>query len=73
MLITGGISDPRVTYWEPVKWTARLRDTKTDDNLLLLKIHMESGHAGASGRFDRLKEVAEEFAFILNTVGMGDS
>ena len=73
MLITGGISDPRVTYWEPAKWTARLRDTKTDDNLLLLKIHMESGHAGASGRFDRLKEVAEEFAFILNTVGMGDS
>ena len=73
MLITGGISDPRVTYWEPAKWAARLRDTKTDDNLLLLKIHMESGHAGASGRFDRLKEVAEEYAFILNTFGMGDS
>ncbi len=73
MLITGGISDPRVTYWEPAKWTARLRDTKTDNNLLLLKIHMESGHAGASGRFDRLKEVAEEFTFILNTFGMGDS
>ena len=73
MLITGGISDPRVTYWEPAKWTARLRDTKTDDNLLLLKIHMESGHGGASGRFDRLKEVAEEYAFILNIVGMGDS
>ena len=73
MLITGGISDPRVTYWEPAKWAARLRDTKTDDNLLLLKIHMESGHAGASGRFDRLIEVAEEYAFILNTLGMGDS
>ena len=65
MLITGGISDPRVTYWEPAKWTARLRDTKSDNNLLLLKIHMDSGHAGASGRFDRLKEMALEYAFIL--------
>ena len=65
MLITGGISDPRVTYWEPAKWAARLRDSKTDDNLLLLKIHMDSGHGGASGRFDRLKEVALEYAFIL--------
>ena len=64
MLITGGISDPRVTYWEPAKWTAHLRDSKTDDNLLLLKIYMDSGHAGASGRFDRLKEVALEYAFI---------
>ena len=65
MLITGGISDPRVTYWEPAKWAARLRDAKTDDNLLLLKIHMDSGHGGASGRFDRLKEVALEYAFVL--------
>ena len=65
MLITGGISDPRVTYWEPAKWTAHLRDSKTDDNLLLLKILMDSGHAGASGRFDRLREVALEYAFIL--------
>ena len=65
MLITGGISDPRVTYWEPAKWAASLRDSKTDDNLLLLKIHMESGHGGASGRFDRLKEVALEYAFVL--------
>ena len=65
MLITGGISDPRVTYWEPAKWAARLRDSKTDDNLLLLKIHMDSGHGGASGRFDRLREVALEYAFVL--------
>ena len=65
MLITGGISDPRVTYWEPAKWAARLRSTKTDGNLLLLKIHMDSGHGGASGRFDRLKEVALEYAFVL--------
>ena len=70
MLVTGGISDPRVTYWEPAKWTARLRDKKTDDHLLLLKIHMDSGHAGASGRFDRLREVALEYAFILKVFGI---
>ena len=65
VLITGGLSDPRVTYWEPTKWAAQLRELKTNDNLLLLKIHMDSGHAGASGRFDRLREVALEYAFIL--------
>lgn len=73
MLITGGISDPRVTYWEPAKWTAHLRDSKTDDNLLLLKIHMDSGHAGASGRFNRLKEVALEYAFILKVFGLSET
>ena len=73
MLITGGISDPRVTYWEPAKWTASLRDSKTDDNLLLLKIHMDSGHGGASGRFDRLKEVALEYAFALKVFGLNGS
>jgi oligopeptidase B len=72
MLITGGISDPRVTYWEPAKWAARLRDLKTDDNLLLLKIHMDSGHGGASGRFDRLKEVALEYAFALKVFEMNE-
>ncbi|MGL6042707.1 MAG: prolyl oligopeptidase family serine peptidase, partial [Sandaracinobacteroides sp.] len=65
MLITGGLSDPRVTYWEPAKWAARLRAAKLDDNLLLLKINMGAGHGGKSGRFSRLQEVAEEFAFIL--------
>jgi oligopeptidase B len=70
LLITGGISDPRVTYWEPAKWAARLRDTKIDDNLLLLKIHMDSGHGGASGRFQQLEEVALEYAFILKAFGM---
>jgi oligopeptidase B len=70
MLITGGISDPRVTYWEPAKWTAKLRELKTDDNLLLLKIQMDSGHGGSSGRFDRLREVALEYAFILKAFGM---
>ena len=65
MMITGGLSDPRVTYWEPAKWAARIRAVKTDDNLLLLKINMGAGHGGKSGRFDRLRETAEEYAFIL--------
>lgn len=68
MLITGGLTDPRVTYWEPAKWAARLRATKTDDNLLLLKINMGAGHGGKSGRWDRLHEVAETYAFMLTQV-----
>ena len=62
MLITGGLTDPRVTYWEPAKWAAKLRATKTDDNLLLLKINMGAGHGGKSGRWERLHEVAETYA-----------
>jgi oligopeptidase B len=69
MLITGGLNDPRVTYWEPAKWAARLRATKTDDNLLLLKINMGAGHGGKSGRWDRLHEVAEAYAFVLTQMG----
>ncbi|MEO7240610.1 MAG: prolyl oligopeptidase family serine peptidase, partial [Sphingomicrobium sp.] len=69
MLITGGLHDPRVTYWEPAKWAARLRATKTDANLLLLKINMGAGHGGKSGRWDHLKEVAEAYAFVLTQVG----
>ncbi|MET1112727.1 MAG: S9 family peptidase [Allosphingosinicella sp.] len=65
MLITGGLNDPRVTYWEPAKWAAKLRATKTDDNLLLLKINMGAGHGGKSGRWEHLREVAEAFAFVL--------
>ena len=65
ILAVGGLTDPRVTYWEPAKWVAKLRENRTDDNLLLLKINMDSGHAGASGRFDRLKETALEYAFAL--------
>jgi oligopeptidase B len=68
MLITGGLTDPRVTYWEPAKWAAKLRATKTDDNLLLLKINMGAGHGGKSGRWEGLKEVAETYAFILTQV-----
>jgi oligopeptidase B len=65
MLITGGLNDPRVTYWEPAKWAARLRATRTDDTLLLLKINMGAGHGGKSGRFEALHERAEAFAFVL--------
>jgi oligopeptidase B len=72
MLITGGLNDPRVTYWEPAKWAAKLRATKTDDNLLLLKTNMGAGHGGKSGRWDRLREVAEAYAFILAENGGGE-
>lgn len=65
MLVTAGLNDPRVTYWEPAKWVARLRATKTDGNTLLLKTNMGAGHAGKSGRFESLRETAEEFAFLL--------
>ncbi|MFO6431016.1 S9 family peptidase [Erythrobacter sp. W302b] len=70
MLVTAGLNDPRVTYWEPAKWVARLRELKTDDNLLLLKTNMGAGHGGQSGRWNSLKETAEEFAFILWQMGM---
>ena len=69
MLVTGGLTDPRVTYWEPSKWAAKLRAHKTDANLLLLKINMDAGHGGASGRFDRLKEDALAYAFALKVAG----
>jgi oligopeptidase B len=71
MLITGGLNDPRVTYWEPAKWAAKLRATKTDDNLLLLKINMGAGHGGKSGRWERLHEVTEAYAFIITQIGEG--
>jgi len=69
LLITGGLTDPRVTYWEPAKWAARLRATKTDQNVLLLKINMGAGHGGKSGRWEGLHEVAETYAFILTETG----
>jgi oligopeptidase B len=66
----GGLTDPRVTYWEPAKWVAKLRAMKTDRNLLLLKTNMEAGHGGASGRFEQLKEIALDYAFALKVAGL---
>jgi oligopeptidase B len=72
MLWTAGLNDPRVTYWEPAKMVAKLRAMKTDDNVLLLKTNMGAGHGGKSGRFERLRENAEEAAFILWQMGMAE-
>lgn len=70
MLVTGGLNDPRVTYWEPAKWTARMRELKTDDNLLVMRINMGAGHFANSGRYGRLRDYAEEFAFMLASHGI---
>ena len=70
LFISGGLNDPRVTYWEPAKWAAKLRATKTDSNLLLLKTNMGAGHGGKSGRFESLREAAEEQAFVLWQLGV---
>ncbi|MBS4062788.1 MAG: S9 family peptidase [Bacteroidetes bacterium] len=70
MLVTTGLHDSQVQYWEPAKWVAKLREVKTDNNTLLLKTNMDFGHGGASGRFERLKESALEFAFMLNELGI---
>jgi oligopeptidase B len=63
--VTAGISDPRVTYWEPAKWVAKLRDKKQDNNLIIFETNMDAGHGGSSSRFARMKEVAKEYSFIL--------
>jgi oligopeptidase B len=70
MLVTSGLNDPRVQYWEPTKWVAKLRATKTDSHRLLLKTNMGAGHSGASGRYDYLREIAFDYAFILDTLGV---
>ncbi|MDJ0593949.1 MAG: S9 family peptidase [Pleurocapsa sp. MO_226.B13] len=71
LLITAGLNDPRVKYWEPAKWTAKLRQLKTDNNILLLKTNMSAGHGGASGRYEYLKEIALEYAFVLEQLNNG--
>ena len=73
LLAVGGLTDPRVTYWEPAKWIAKLREMNTGNHLLLLKTNMGAGHGGASGRFDRLKEVAFVYAFGLKVAGKMDA
>jgi oligopeptidase B len=70
MLVTTGLHDSQVQYWEPAKWVAKLRDMKTDDNLLLLYCNLDTGHGGASGRYERFRETAMEYAFILNLAGI---
>jgi oligopeptidase B len=70
LLITAGLNDPRVPYWEPAKWVAKLRAHKTDSRMLLLRTNLGAGHGGASGRYDALQELAFEHAFILEVVGL---
>jgi oligopeptidase B len=70
MLITTGLHDSQVQYWEPAKWVAKLRTKKTDKNVLLLNTNMDAGHGGASGRFEQLKETAKEFSFLLDLEGI---
>ena len=72
ILALAGLTDPRVTYWEPAKWVAKLRATKTDGNALYLRTNMGAGHGGASGRFERIKETAIIYAFALSCVGLAD-
>jgi len=72
LLINAGLNDSRVQYWEPAKWTAKLRELKTDNNILLLKTNMGAGHGGASGRYESLKETAFDYAFLLDRLGLGD-
>jgi oligopeptidase B len=70
ILVIAGLNDPRVGYWEPAKWVAKLRDKKTDENLLILKTHMGAGHFSSSGRFDYLKDIAFYYAFALDQFGI---
>ncbi|MDT0647758.1 S9 family peptidase [Zunongwangia sp. F260] len=72
ILVTTGLHDSQVQYWEPAKWIAKLRELKTDNNILLFHTNMDAGHGGASGRFEALKEVAEEYAFLLDLEGINE-
>jgi oligopeptidase B len=73
ILATAGLNDPRVSYWEPAKWVAKLRATKSDTNRLLLKTEMGAGHSGPSGRYDAWKEEALVYAFLLDEFGMTEA
>ena len=73
VFVTSGLNDPRVQYWEPTKWVAKIRTLKTDNHHVLLKTNMGAGHAGASGRYDYLREIALEYAFLLDALGMGEN
>ena len=70
LLVTAGLNDPRVQYWEPAKWVARLRAVRTDDRLMVLRTHMGAGHSGPSGRYEVLRERAQEYAFLLDALGV---
>jgi oligopeptidase B len=70
MLVTTGLHDSQVQYFEPAKWVAKLRALKTDDNRLLLKTNMEAGHGGASGRYRRYRDIAFQYAFMLDLIGI---
>jgi oligopeptidase B len=70
MLVTTGYWDSQVQYWEPAKWVAKLREMKTDDNILIMDVNMTAGHGGASGRFERLKTTALEYAFMFDLEGI---
>jgi oligopeptidase B len=70
MLVTGGLNDPRVSYWEPAKWVAKLRTMKKGDNMLIMKMNMAAGHGGASGRYERYKETALDYAFLITALGV---
>ncbi|MCP5105099.1 MAG: prolyl oligopeptidase family serine peptidase, partial [bacterium] len=69
LFVTTGFHDSQVQYWDPAKWVAKLREKKTDDNLLLFHIDMDAGHGGTSGRFNSYKEIALEYAFMLHLLG----
>ena len=70
MLVTAGLSDPRTQYWEPAKWVAKLRAMKTNNNLLFLHTNMDAGHGGASGRFKSLKDIALQYSFAMDILGI---
>jgi len=73
LLITTGLHDSQVQYFEPAKWIAKLREHKTDNNPLMMYCNMETGHGGASGRFERFKETAMEWAFFIDLAGKAES